>query len=56
MKKNDFELPGYNRLHNNVGSPFFSDKNVGYYLFLTYNPIFDTTNIILYQTLMMQKS
>lgn len=43
--RNDFELPGYNRLHNNVGSPFFSDKNGGYYLFLTYNPIFDTTNI-----------
>lgn len=40
---NDLQLAGY-VLENNEGPRLLVNKNGGYYLFITYNPIFDTIN------------
>ena len=42
--KDELKKPGY-RQHDNEGSPLLVDKNGGYFMFLTYNPIFDTANV-----------
>ena len=42
--KDELKMPGYKQ-YDDEGSPLLVDKNGGYYMFLTYNPIFDTANI-----------
>lgn len=42
--KDALKLPGYKQW-DSEGSPLLVDKNGGYYLFLTYNPIFDTADV-----------
>ena len=40
---NELQLPGYT-LADDEGFRLLVNKNGGYYMFITYNPIFDTTN------------
>lgn len=39
----EFKLPGYTQ-QDKEGAALLTDKNGGFYLFLAYNPIFDTTH------------